>query len=72
MSGDSSSKPGPSSAGASLLRGKYRVLESLGAGGMAVVHAGINVLTERPVAIKRLLATHATDPTVRSRFEREA
>jgi serine/threonine-protein kinase len=55
-----------------LLGGKYRVGERLGAGGTAEVHAGVNRLTERDVAIKRLFKDRATDATVLGRFEREA
>jgi tRNA A-37 threonylcarbamoyl transferase component Bud32 len=55
-----------------LLAGKYRLGDMLGAGGMAVVHVAVNVLTEREVAIKRLLPRYASDPHFVSRFEREA
>jgi tRNA A-37 threonylcarbamoyl transferase component Bud32 len=55
-----------------LLKGKYRVLERLGIGGMAIVHAGVNILTERPVAIKRMCGESADDPIFLARFEREA
>jgi serine/threonine-protein kinase len=59
-------------ADAPLLRGKYRVLEPLGEGGMAYVLAGVHALTERPVAIKRLRPEYASQPVMVERFRREA
>src|SRR6185295_19369951 len=61
-----------SAAAGDLLSGKYRVLDRIGDGGMATVHAGINVHTERTVAIKRLRPSYASDPRVVARVEREA
>jgi len=55
-----------------VLCGKYRIRELLGEGGMAVVHAAVNLSTERPVAIKRLRQAFAADAGMVQRFEREA
>jgi eukaryotic-like serine/threonine-protein kinase len=55
-----------------LVRGKYRITERIGEGGMGVVDAGINVLTERDVAIKRMHRFYVDDPSMSNRFEREA
>jgi len=55
-----------------VLAGKYRLRELLGEGGMAVVHAAVNLSTERPVAIKRLRDAFAADLGMVQRFEREA
>lgn len=55
-----------------LLRGKYRLGQRLGTGGMAEVVAAVNVRTEREVAIKRLLPAAALQPNLVARFEREA
>ncbi len=55
-----------------LLGGKYRVTGTIGHGGMAVVHAGLHLKTDRAVAIKRLLPRYAADAAMVARFEREA
>jgi serine/threonine-protein kinase len=55
-----------------LVRGKYRITERIGEGGMGVVDAGVNVLTERDVAIKRMHRFYVADPAMSNRFEREA
>ena len=55
-----------------LIDGRYRVGHRLGDGGMAIVYLGHDLLLGRDVAIKTLRPQFAADPTVRSRFEREA
>ncbi|MBA2520633.1 MAG: Stk1 family PASTA domain-containing Ser/Thr kinase [Chloroflexia bacterium] len=51
---------------------RYRVDRQIGAGGMAVVYLGHDLLLGRDVAIKVLRPQYAANPTFRSRFEREA
>jgi serine/threonine-protein kinase len=57
---------------ASLLGGKYRVLDRLGGGSSGDVHRGENTVTGRPVAIKILRADYAADKGLVSRFFQEA
>src|SRR5690242_11430976 len=57
---------------ASLLGGKYRILDRLGGGTSGDVHRGENTVTGRPVAIKILRAEHASDKGLVSRFFQEA
>ena len=54
------------------LVGPYRVLDTLGAGGMGEVYRARDTRLQRDVAIKVLPAAFATDPDRRPRFEREA
>ena len=54
------------------IQGRYRVLQRLGAGGMGVVYLGEHILIRRKVAIKTLHPHYAADPSVVSRFHREA
>ncbi len=49
-----------------------RVEEVIGRGGMGVIYRGTDLQLGRPVAIKLIAAEHATDASVRRRFEREA
>ncbi len=51
---------------------RYRLDQGVGAGGMAVVFRGHDLLLGRDVAIKVLRPQYAADPNVRARFEREA
>ncbi|MBZ0281456.1 MAG: protein kinase [Anaerolineae bacterium] len=52
--------------------GRYRIEESIGAGGMARVFKAWDTTLDRPVAIKVLHEHLAADPTFKERFEREA
>ncbi|MEP7357064.1 MAG: protein kinase [Anaerolineales bacterium] len=52
--------------------GKYRVLEPLGAGGMARVYRAHHAQLDRDVAIKVLRSDLAGDPEFLARFHREA
>ena len=55
-----------------LLGGRYEVGELLGRGGMADVRRGYDARLNRTVAIKTLRVDLASDPTLHSRFRREA
>lgn len=55
-----------------LLKGRYRLERLLGRGGMAAVWLGHDEVLERPVAVKVLSDTIATDPEFVARFRREA
>ncbi|MBS1869549.1 MAG: serine/threonine protein kinase [Actinobacteria bacterium] len=58
-----------------LLAGRYRLLDVIGVGGMAVVYRGEQLMhadTVRPVAVKLIRAEHANDDGFRGRFLREA
>jgi eukaryotic-like serine/threonine-protein kinase len=52
--------------------GKYRILDKLGAGGMAIVYLCEHKLMRRRVAVKVLPAAKAANPTALERFYREA
>ncbi|WP_407664835.1 serine/threonine-protein kinase, partial [Micromonospora tarensis] len=52
-----------------LLAGRYRLLERLGSGGMAVVHRAYDEVLERDVAVKVLIAS---DANARQRIRGEA
>src|SRR4051794_13808399 len=55
-----------------LLRGRYRLEERIGAGGMSTVYRAFDETLERWVAIKVLHQTLADDPVQLERFRREA
>ena len=55
-----------------LLGARYEVKELIGAGGMADVYRGYDNRLNRVVAIKILRADLARDPSLQSRFRREA
>jgi serine/threonine-protein kinase len=52
--------------------GPYRVLEQIGAGGMATVYKAYHAAMDRYVALKVLPQHLARDPNFRARFQREA
>src|SRR5689334_16527034 len=58
--------------GSSLLAGRYRLVERLGAGGMSVVWRGYDEVLGRPVAVKVLAAELVSDAELRGRVRREA
>ncbi len=55
-----------------LLNNRYRLIELIGAGGMAVVYKGLDILLHRPVAVKILREAYSSDPSFLSRFQQEA
>jgi eukaryotic-like serine/threonine-protein kinase len=55
-----------------LAEGRYRVEETLGRGGMAVVYLARDLELGRPVAVKLLAEPLAGDESLRARFLREA
>ncbi|MEE9128240.1 MAG: protein kinase, partial [Planctomycetota bacterium] len=52
--------------------GRYRIVEQIGEGAMAVVYRAQDQLLKRDVAIKVFFASVAADPEALGRFEREA
>ena len=54
------------------LGGRYRLDALIGSGGFAAVFRAHDLRLERDVAVKVLLANHATDPVIATRFDREA
>lgn len=62
---------GPRAAG-DVLDGLVRLEERLGLGGFCSVWRGVDLVTDRHVAVKILHAEHADAPVIRERFEREA
>ncbi len=55
-----------------IVDGKYKVIEPLGAGGMAVVYRAEHTKIGRTVALKLLLPEFRTNPELVERVEREA
>ena len=51
--------------------GPYRIVGTLGRGGMGTVYRGVNVVTEEPAAVKILSADLAREKDFRKRFEGE-
>ena len=54
------------------LAARYRLDALIGSGGFATVFRARDLRLERDVAVKVLLANHATDPVTAARFDREA
>jgi serine/threonine protein kinase/tetratricopeptide (TPR) repeat protein len=52
--------------------GRYRIVSRIGRGAMGVVYSAVDEMTERPVALKVLIADLESDPETRARFYREA
>ena len=52
--------------------GQYQIVSEIGRGGMATVYRGEQTSLGRPVAIKVLHHEFSSDPSLRSRFQREA
>jgi eukaryotic-like serine/threonine-protein kinase len=59
-------------ASGELLKDRYRLERTLGRGGMAAVWLGHDEVLDRPVAVKVLSDTIASDPGFVARFRREA
>lgn len=55
-----------------LLNHRYRLLTTLGSGGMAVVYKAVDEMLERTVAVKILREDYAKDDDFRNRFRQEA
>ena len=55
-----------------LLAGRYKIVKSLGEGGMADVYLAIDTIINREVAIKILRGELGNDPVTLLRFQREA
>ena len=55
-----------------VLNNRYRLLELVGSGGMAVVYRGVDTLLQRRVAVKVLRESYSDDPAFLARFRREA
>jgi eukaryotic-like serine/threonine-protein kinase len=55
-----------------LVGGRYRLVERLGAGGMAILYRARDEQLEREVAVKVIGERHARDPSFVRRFRREA
>jgi len=51
-----------------VLNDRYRLIELIGAGGMATVYRGEDLMLERQVAVKFLREPYASDPEARERF----
>lgn len=55
-----------------LLSGRYKIVQSLGEGGMADVYLAVDTIINREVAIKILRGELSHDPVTLLRFQREA
>ncbi len=66
------SAPEPSPPPGDLLNDRYRLVQAIGQGGMAVVWRAEDQLLERTVAVKVLREQYARDPEFLARFRSEA
>ena len=55
-----------------MLADRYKIVQSLGEGGMADVYLAIDTIINREVAIKVLRGEMGNDPVTLLRFQREA
>jgi len=55
-----------------LLRGRYKLLEPIGSGGMAVVYKALDEMLERIVSVKILREDYSNDSEFLERFRQEA
>jgi serine/threonine-protein kinase len=55
-----------------LLNNRYRILEQLGKGGMAIVYRARDTMLDRSVAVKVLRENYSHDPAFLGRFRQEA
>ncbi len=55
-----------------LLNGRYRLIQPVGSGGMAVVYKALDEMLERIVAVKVLRESYSSDQEFRDRFRHEA
>lgn len=55
-----------------IIDNRYRVIQKIGSGAMATVYSAEDTRLGRQVAVKVLRSEHASNPTSRARFQREA
>lgn len=55
-----------------VIGARFEVSELIGSGGMGAVYRGLDLIRNRPVAIKAMLREHVFSPLLRLRFSREA
>ncbi|MFW6256542.1 MAG: Stk1 family PASTA domain-containing Ser/Thr kinase [Bacillota bacterium] len=55
-----------------VLNERYKIIEEIGKGGMAIVYEGRDLLLDRKVAIKILRSEHLTDKNFLEKFQHEA
>lgn len=55
-----------------LLNNRYKLMQSIGRGGMAHVYSAYDLTLDRPVAVKILKEDLSADPSFRARFHQEA
>ena len=54
------------------LIGNFKIVEQIGEGGMGTVYRGVDVMLDRPVALKRLRPDFSDNPQLLQRFRTEA